>query len=123
MVLMMGGEVGMIDLEKVIHGLEIQLDDLQKYADNDQPLTLTQERAQEIISMLKEQESVIEALKSDLDETLKVLGEQPDIVRCKDCKYWRTNTEFCMCWSVANAAHHTNPNWFCTNGERKSNLT
>ena len=45
----------MIDREKVIHRLEIQLDDLQKYADNDQPLTLTQEQAQEIISLLKEQ--------------------------------------------------------------------
>ena len=46
----------MVDREKVIYGLEIQLDDLQKYADNDQPLTLTQEQAQEIISLLKEQE-------------------------------------------------------------------
>jgi len=38
--------------------LEIQLNDLQKYAGNDQPLTLTQEEAQEIISLLKEQEPV-----------------------------------------------------------------
>ena len=48
----------MIDKEKVICGLEIQLDDLQKYADNDQPLSLTQEQAQEIICLLKEQEPI-----------------------------------------------------------------
>ncbi len=45
-----------MDAKKVINGLEIQLEDLQKYADNDQPLSLTQEQAQKIISLLKEQE-------------------------------------------------------------------
>jgi len=40
--------------ENIINGLEIQLEDLQKYADNDQPLSLTQEQAQEIIALLKE---------------------------------------------------------------------
>ena len=48
----------MIDREKVIKGLEIQLEDLKKYADNDQPLSLTQEQAQEIIFLLKQQEAV-----------------------------------------------------------------
>lgn len=43
---------------------------------------------QDLRRMLKEQESVIEALKSDLSETLAVLGEQPEIVRCEDCKHW-----------------------------------
>ena len=46
----------MTDREKVIKGLEIQLDDLQKYADSDEILTLTQEQAKEIVAMLKEQE-------------------------------------------------------------------
>ena len=45
-----------MNMEKVINGLEIQLEDLKKYADNDQPLSLTQEQAQEIIALLKEQE-------------------------------------------------------------------
>ena len=48
----------MLDQEKVIKGLENQLEDLKKYADNDQPLSLTQEQAQEIISLLKEHEPV-----------------------------------------------------------------
>jgi len=47
-----------MNMENVINGLEIQLEDLKKYADNDQPLSLTQEQAQEIIALLKEQEAV-----------------------------------------------------------------
>lgn len=46
----------MPDREKVIKGLETQLDDLQKYADSDEMLTLTQEQAKEIVALLKEQE-------------------------------------------------------------------
>lgn len=48
----------MTEREKVIYGLEIQLEDMQKYADNDQPLTTTQEQAKEIIALLKEKEEV-----------------------------------------------------------------
>ena len=118
----------MVDREKVIKGLErcklynkVNCDkcpyDYNGRGNGESECTA--ELASDALALLKERESVIEALKSDLDETLAVLGEQPDIVRCRDCKYWRTNTEFCMCWSVANAAHHTNPNWFCINGERR----
>lgn len=46
-----------MDMDKVIEGLEIQLDDLQKYADADEMLTLTQEQAKEILALLKEQET------------------------------------------------------------------
>ena len=114
----------MIDKGKVIYGLEIQLDDLQKYADNDQPLTLTQEQAQEIISLLKEQESVIEALKSDLDETLVVLGGNAEIVRCKECKH-RGNSEKCVLSAISEEKDFplfmldNSGDWFCADGERK----
>ena len=47
-----------MDRENVINGLESQLEDLKKYANKDQPLSLTQEQAQEIIALLKEQEAV-----------------------------------------------------------------
>lgn len=46
-------------------------------------------------------------------------GERIELVRCKDCKYWRQNTEFCGRWSVGNVARHTPPDWFCADGERK----
>lgn len=47
----------MIDAGKVVRQLELQLDDLQKYANRDELLTLTQEQAKEIIALLKEQET------------------------------------------------------------------
>ena len=65
----------MLDQEKVISGLEIQLEDLKKYADNDQPLSLTQERAQEIIAMLKEQEQEIKFLKGMQLQAFKGMDE------------------------------------------------
>ena len=46
----------MIDLEKVIAGLESQLDDLSKYADADEVLTLTQGQVKDLLAQLKEQE-------------------------------------------------------------------
>lgn len=53
--------------EKIIQGLEIQLDDLQKYADENEMLSLTQERAKEIISILKEQNAVAPTFKQEED--------------------------------------------------------
>lgn len=42
-----------------------------------------------------------------------------EIVRCKDCEYWRTNTQFCTRWSAPFATQHTSPNWYCADAERK----
>jgi hypothetical protein len=67
--------------------------------------------ADEAAILLKEQESVIEAIKSDLDETLKVLGEQPEIIRCRDCK--RKGTLSCP------KAPVRPDDWFCADGERR----
>lgn len=47
----------MTDKEKVIAGLESQLDDLSKYADADEVLTLTQNQAKDILALLKEQKA------------------------------------------------------------------
>lgn len=80
--------------------------------------TGTAHLAADAISILKEQESVIEALKSDLNETLSVLGEQPDIVRCKDCKYCEyPNAE--KEWCKKGHLHGNAKNWFCADGERR----
>jgi hypothetical protein len=74
------------------------------------------------LAVLKEQESVLEALKSDLDETLSVLGEQPEIVRCKDCKNvvaYDDNEVICThIDSNGNDKHSID--WFCADGERKN---
>lgn len=69
----------MTDREKVIKGLEIQLDDLQKYADSDEILTLTQEQAKEIVALLKEQEykdRMFHALEDDWKAMLKEQDEE-----------------------------------------------
>ena len=41
------------------------------------------------------------------------------IVRCKDCEYWLSNTEFCTKWSVNCHVHHTSPDWYCADAERR----
>ena len=42
-----------------------------------------------------------------------------EVVRCKDCKYWHNNTEFCDLWSVPNVAQHTYANGYCFRAERR----
>ena len=68
----------MIDREKVVHRLENQLDDLQKYADNDQPLTLTQDQAKDILNLLKEQEAV---------RPRRIDGKRNHFIKCGNCNY------------------------------------
>lgn len=57
----------MPDRYMVIKGLEGQLDDLAKYADSDEVLTLTQGQAKAILAMLKEQEAKC-LTKAELDD-------------------------------------------------------
>ena len=61
------------------------------------------------IELLKEQESVIESLKSDLHETLEVVSGRLNVVRCKDCKH----EIYCRRQGKRDG------NWFCAGGERK----
>lgn len=65
---------------------------------------------------MAEAEAWVMIPKLDEKKTGCILEMKP-LVLCKDCEYWRTNTEFCMRWSVANVAHHTPPNWFCADGK------
>ena len=50
----------------------------------------------------------------DIKEPLKV-----DVVRCKDCKHWHSNTEFCGIWSFQNIAQRTLSDDYCSRGERR----
>jgi len=67
-----------------------------------------------------EKEGCYAALKHDVLELLK---EQPEVVRCKNCKYWQPNTEFCGRWTFGFIAHRTPPEWFCGDGEVKKDET
>ena len=89
----------MTDREKVIMGLKC----LASAADccSDCPyyrFDCTQKIAQDVLELLKEQETVI---------------------LCKDCKFWRENTEFCVLWSNVCLAQHVPPDWYCAGGERR----
>ena len=111
------GEAGMTDMEKVMAGLTMLAD---RKNDNTCEGLKCCKIAEDSLAILKDQESVIDALKSDLDETLKVLGEQPEIVRCKDCKHYKDG--FCYnpnTYDDEKTRGNTSPNWFCADGERK----
>jgi hypothetical protein len=41
------------------------------------------------------------------------------IVRCKDCKHWHSNTEFCGIWSFQNIAQRTLSDDYCSRSERR----
>lgn len=41
------------------------------------------------------------------------------VVRCKDCKYWHSNTEFCDIWSFQNIAQRTLSDGYCSRAERR----
>ena len=80
---------------------------------------LTFEDAEQILALLKEQESIIESLKSDLHETLEVVSGRLNVVRCKDCRHqnWVNAETGCI---VCKFGRGTNaPDWFCADGERK----
>lgn len=48
-------------------------------------------------------------------DALELLKSQPEVVRCKDCKYYDCFNG-CMSWHDVNSS---NPDWFCADGERK----
>lgn len=68
-------------IEKLEHGLMIC------EATGTKLVHIEKADAEKIIGLLKDQESVIEALKSDLAETLEVLAQKPEVVLCKDYRF------------------------------------
>ena len=48
-----------------------------------------------------------------LDDVIELLKSQPQIVRCKDCKYFSSPNDFFFC----KLHFGPKPNWFCADGE------
>jgi hypothetical protein len=69
---------------------------------------LSFEDAEQILSMLKEQE-VKEQISDAIHETAKQFRKT--IVRCKDCKWRGTNACFCK------SKDDVKDNWFCSEGQ------
>lgn len=77
------------------------------------------ERLREDISWLGSCETERQII-SHIKYAMKFLKEQPDIVRCKDCKHqnWvnaETGNIVCKFGRGANP-----PDWFCADGERRA---
>jgi len=49
-------------------------------------------------------------------DALKLLKEQPEIVRCKDCKYRHSSD----CIAEMEGDVNVSDDWFCADGERKT---
>lgn len=125
----------MHDREKVIKGLEICVDRVPgKYECNECPYEIDGNYceinlAKDAIALLKEQEKQ----KFFVDESGKItplpivfpncpLKEYEAVVRCKDCKYAAPDM---ACsheseWGNEISRNRGNPDWYCADGERRS---
>ena len=88
---------------------------------------MSMKRIDNAIALLKEQEHK-DRMFHALEEDWKRLKEQPQIVRCKDCKHGgcRTQNTDGSIFRVVCKKHSTKRNerwmdadWFCADGERK----
>lgn len=89
----------MTDREKVIAGLESQLDDLSKYADADEVLTLTQGQAKDILAQLKEQEPRVMT--------------RLEVKQSEECIVWFEDDQF-NCYALVDGIDKRN-NWVWLN--------
>lgn len=53
----------------------------------------------------------------DIDKAIELLKEQKELVRCKDCKFWYKD-ECCHLCKITGDLHPAN--WFCADGERRT---
>lgn len=70
---------------------------------------------EKIISVCKEDGcDFVDLTFEDAEQILAMLKNQPQIVRCKDCKHWEQSNGHCPFNSI-----FTNAEWFCADGERR----
>lgn len=82
----------MADIQKVINAWKMfrnsnpyQLCDGREFRAISEPEYCMGQMIADTIELLKEQDRIITSLKADLQETLKVVSEQSNVIRCKDC--------------------------------------
>lgn len=120
----------MSDIEKAIKDLEEIKEYIRETAkDIASRKCRMLDKVNDALALLKEQDAEmkdgqkkVEFIESYIkigDGDYKWNDNHGELVRCKDCKYWRQNTEFCGRWSVANVAQRTPPDWFCADGRRR----
>ena len=124
----------MPDIDKVIKGLETCKSTDKTCSDcpyNGEVCTTS--LCDDVLSLLKEQEEQSHELQQIINdgfEAMKVatkrikelealLKEQPDVVRCKDCKHWDEKKNECHNVHSYMQFRPCFGNWFCADGERK----
>lgn len=115
----------MADIEKVIKGLEcctkFGCHHGCEYKSNGYSgMTCRQELERDALELLKEQANAYHYLQKQFFEVQDKLLSQPQIVRCKDCKYYIEPTEEEAGGCLIKAGYFpVSENWFCADGERK----
>ena len=86
--------------------------------------------AEDALALLKEQETEISRISNEYLDLAKKASKQPQIVRCKDCKWWDKKGESPYGYCHACKHGYSSPNWeigiyrtykgdwFCADGER-----
>ena len=67
------------------------------------------QRNRDVLDLINRQKAEIESLNNEIDKLLKQIPtvDAVEVVRCKDCKYYQTDTLYCR----------TNNNGYCINDE------
>ena len=68
-----------------------------------------------IDELLNEQQETIESLQGTICKLNAALGEQPEIVRCKDCTYLNADTGIC----IVGMPHGHKDTFYCAYGKRR----
>lgn len=114
-----------MDREKVINGLkchaEHNCDGCPYYGKNQFDVSLCPKIITDAIELLKEQQEQIDKLieesasNAEMAEGMReLLKEQPQIVRCKDCN------KFIPPHGCMHIENYIDADWFCADGERRT---
>lgn len=118
-----------MDREKVIKGLEAcrKTDCINcPYSASETEVCLINYLLTDALALLKEQEAEIDEISDEYLDLGKEMAKQPEIVRCKDCKYGYhlvdTKKGEIIKYRIACLKRSEliqNQDWFCADGERR----
>ena len=72
-----------------------------------------------IIDLIDEQPTVDAVPVAELPYTVWLTHDVVQVVRCKDCKFWHTEGQYCDRFGVMWEEFYTSPNDYCSRGERR----
>ena len=66
--------------------------------------------------LLEEHPAMPKGFQPTFQKVIEAISEMPEIIRCKDCRYWARNTQFCGVFSSLNIAQRMPEDGFCSYG-------